>query len=62
VPAGRRWNIQVGADAPELEGQEFGVRLESTNSVPIFVARSTYWNALGQVWAGGVSVPGTPLP
>jgi hypothetical protein len=62
IPPGRRWNIQVGIDVPELAGQHFGARLDSTNGVPIFVARSTYWNALGQVWAAGVSVPGTRLP
>jgi hypothetical protein len=62
VPAGRRWNIQVGADVPELADLQFGARLESTNGVPIIVARSTYWNAFGEVWAAGVSVPGTPLP
>lgn len=62
IPAGRRWNLSVGAEVPALDGQELSLRIDSTNNVPVFVARAMYWNSGGAVWAAGVSVPGTPLP
>jgi hypothetical protein len=49
-------------DVPELANANFGVVVESTNSVPIAVERATYWDANGVTWAAGTSVTATPIP
>ena len=56
-----RFNIDVNRDVPELAGQTFGALIESTNGVPIVVERAMYWDALGQIWAGGTNVVAMPL-
>jgi autotransporter-associated beta strand protein len=62
VPAASRFNIDVGTFVPELQDEPFGARIDVTNSVPIAVERSIYWNANGIFWAGGTNALGTPLP
>lgn len=62
VTATSRFNVSVGAEAPELTGECFGAVVESTNGVPIAVERATYWDALDAWWAGGTNATGTKLP
>lgn len=62
VPPFSRYNIDVGADAPELAGESYGARIAVTNGVRIAVERSMYWNANGIFWAGGTNALASPLP
>jgi autotransporter-associated beta strand protein len=62
VPPNSRFNIDAGADAPELNEASFGADVRVTNGVPITVERSMYWNANGVFWAGGSNAPATRLP
>jgi hypothetical protein len=62
VPAFSRYNIDVGADAPELAGESYGARIAVTNGVGIAVERSMYWNANGIFWSGGTNALASPLP
>ena len=62
VPATSRFNVDVKASLPELQGEDaaFGALIEVTNSVPIAVERSLYWNANGVFWAGGATLSARP--
>jgi hypothetical protein len=60
VSPNTRFNIDAGADAPELNEASFGADVRVTNGVPITVERSMYWNANGVFWAGGSNAPGDP--
>jgi hypothetical protein len=63
LPA-RRFNIAVtgggGGDVPELNDEEFGAVIESTQ--PLAVERALYSNANGVTWAAGTNATATPLP
>ena len=56
-----RFNVAVGAEAPELVGECFGAVVESTNGVEIAVERAVYWDARGVWWAGGTNATATKL-
>jgi hypothetical protein len=62
VPPNSRFNVDVAADAPELNDSGFGADVRVTNGVPITVECSMYWNANGVFWAGGSNAPATRLP
>jgi hypothetical protein len=62
VAATSRYNVAVGATAPELSGECFGALVESTNGVPIAVERAMYWDARGVHWAAGTNATGSRLP
>jgi hypothetical protein len=62
VPPTSRYNVDVNSVVPELQDASFGARIEVTNSVPIVVERSMYWDAGGVQWAGGTNALATPLP
>jgi len=62
VPPTSRFNVHVNSMVPELQHEEFGTIVEVTNGLPIAVERAMYWNALGQVWAGGTNAAGVRLP
>ena len=47
---------------PELQNESFGARIEVTNSAPIAVERSMYWNADGRFWSGGTNALGSVVP
>jgi YVTN family beta-propeller protein/autotransporter-associated beta strand protein len=58
-----RLNIAVtgpDSDVPELQDEEFGAVIESTQ--PIMVERSMYSDANGVVWAAGTNVTGIRMP
>jgi autotransporter-associated beta strand protein len=61
VPATSRFNIDVKAMVPELEGLSFGADIEVLNDVPIAVERSLYWDAIGLFWSGGTNALATAL-
>jgi hypothetical protein len=61
VGATSRFNVAVGAVAPELSGECFGALVESPSGASLVVERATYWNAKGATWAGGTNAAGTPL-
>jgi hypothetical protein len=62
VPAQKRFNVHVGADAdvPELTNEHFGALVVSDQAIA--VERAVYWDANGQIWAAGTNATGTPLP
>jgi hypothetical protein len=64
VKPSRRFNIAVtgggGGDVPELQDEDFGAIVESTQ--PIAVERALYSNANGVTWAAGTNATATPLP
>jgi autotransporter-associated beta strand protein len=62
VPPTSRYNVDVNSVVPELQDASFGARIEVTNSVPVVVERSMYWDAGGVQWAGGTNALATPLP
>lgn len=62
VPATSRFNIDVKTVVPELRNTSFGARIEVTNSVPIAVERSIYWDVNDVFRAGGSNALATPLP
>jgi hypothetical protein len=62
VPPTSRYNVFVNGLVPELVDESFGSTITVTNSVPIFVERSLYWNSGGIVWAGGTNATATRLP
>jgi hypothetical protein len=62
VAATSRFNVAVGAESPELNGECFGAVVESTNGVEIAVERAVYWNARGSRWAAGTNATATKLP
>jgi hypothetical protein len=47
---------------PGLDGESFGILVESTNGVSIVTERSMYWDANGVFWAAGLTTAGTRLP
>lgn len=58
VPANSRFNIHPH----EMPSGEFGVVIESTNSVPVVVERAMYWTPPGgQWWEGGTNALATKL-
>ncbi len=57
-----RFNIDVSAMVPELDGQSFGATIAVTNFVGIAVERAMYWNAHGETWAAGTNANAVPLP
>ncbi len=62
VPATSRFNIDVNTVVPELVDENFAAQIQVTNSVPIIVERSMYWDANGIFWSGGTNATGVPLP
>jgi YVTN family beta-propeller protein/autotransporter-associated beta strand protein len=64
VPATSRFNVAVVPGAasmvPELAGESFGARIESTR--PIVVERSLYTDANGFTWAAGTNATASRLP
>jgi subtilisin-like proprotein convertase family protein len=62
VPGTSRLNVLVNTEAPALQNEAFGAKIEVANGVGIVVERSIYWNAGGVVWAGGTNVTATRLP
>jgi autotransporter-associated beta strand protein len=60
VEPGTRFNVAVGADAPELDDENFGAVISSTQ--PIVVERALYWDAGGVTWAAGSNATATRLP
>ncbi len=62
VPASSHYRVDVTSLVPELRDASFGARVEVTNGVPVAVERSMYWNADGQIRAGGANAVATPLP
>ncbi len=56
-----RFNIDVSHEAPELDGERYGMLIDSTNDVPIVIERSMYWNSGGLVWSGGTNATGVRL-
>jgi hypothetical protein len=61
VPAGARTTVWANALFGDVSARRFWILVESTNGVPVLAERSMYWNALGQRWAAGTTVFGTPL-
>jgi autotransporter-associated beta strand protein len=55
-----RYNVQVGAQVPELTNEHFGALV--TSDQPIAVERALYWDANGQTWTAGTNATATPLP
>jgi hypothetical protein len=55
-----RFNVYVNAMVPELNDEEFGAIIQSTQ--PIAVERALYWNALGQFWSAGTNATAARLP
>jgi hypothetical protein len=62
VSAESRFTVSVGPETlvPELEDEEFGAVIDSTQ--PIVVERAMYLDANGVVWAAGSNATGTRLP
>ncbi len=62
VPAQKRVNLSVGAnaDVPELANERFGAVI--TSDQPIVVERAMFWDANGQFWAAGTNATATRLP
>ena len=61
VPATTRFNIDTATIA-ELHDESFGALIEVTNSVPIVVERSMYWDANGVSFSGGTNATGIRVP
>lgn len=61
IDANSRKTFDVGAEAPELAGESFGVLIESTNGAQITVERSMYWDAKNVFWGGGTNAAAAPL-
>jgi hypothetical protein len=61
VGAGLRQTVWISGLIAEVDGRRFWARVASRNGVPILAERSMYWDAVGQVWAAGTTVAGTPL-
>jgi hypothetical protein len=63
LPPTSRWNINVGADVPELGAGVFSAEVRVLNYQPIAVEKAMYWNDTdGTIWAGGTGVTATLLP
>jgi hypothetical protein len=60
VPATSRFNVDVSTIA-ELHDEAFGTIIASTNSVPIIVERSMYWDSNGFMFSGGTNATGIAL-
>lgn len=61
VPATSRFNIDVSSEAPELNGERYGVIVNSVGDVPIVIERAMYWNSAGLLWSGGTNATGVKL-
>jgi hypothetical protein len=61
VQPASRYTIDAST-VTELLNQSFGAKIEVTNTIPIVVERSMYWNANGVFWAGGSHAPAQKLP
>jgi hypothetical protein len=63
LPPTSRWNINAGADVPELGAGVFSAEVRVLNFQPIAVEKAMYWNDTGGlVWSGGTGVTATLLP
>ncbi|MGE3844518.1 MAG: hypothetical protein AB7I50_23380, partial [Vicinamibacterales bacterium] len=62
VQATARFNVWVNAMVPELEDENFGVVIDSTNGVPLAAERAMYWNAAGAHWASGTNATAIRMP
>lgn len=62
VPPTTRQTIDVAVEAPELQDEMVGARIEVTNGLSISVERSVYWDANGAFWAAGTNAMATRLP
>lgn len=62
VAPNSRFNVYVNGVVPELFNEEFAAIVESLNSVPIAVERSTYSPAFGQPMAAGSNSVGVRVP
>jgi hypothetical protein len=62
VPPTTRQTIDVLVEAPELQDEAFGARIEVTNGLTISIERSVYWDANGAFWAAGTNAMATRLP
>jgi len=56
-----RVTINAGVDAPALMGQSF-ITVVTSDSEPIVVERSLYWDGGGLFWSGGSNAVATPVP
>jgi hypothetical protein len=54
VPANSRATMQASMIGAK-PGEQFGLRIDSLNGVPIVVERAMYWNGGGQFWGGGTN-------
>jgi hypothetical protein len=61
VPPTSRFNIDTSAIA-ELHDENCGADIQVTNSVPIIVEESMYWDSNGFLFSGGTNATGTRLP
>jgi hypothetical protein len=58
-----RYNINAGAEVPELGAGVFSAEVRVMNYQPIAVEKAMYWNDTdGAIWAGGTGVTATLLP
>jgi hypothetical protein len=62
VPPHSRKTLHLPTLLPELAHEDFGLRLDVTNGVPIVVERATYWDVGGRRWEGGSAARATRLP
>lgn len=62
VPAQSRYNVAVGPglDVPELQNENFGALIESTQ--PISVERAMYSNTNGLFWSAGTNATAVIVP
>jgi hypothetical protein len=63
LPPTSRYNINAGAEMPELGAGVFSAEVRVLNYQPIAVEKAMYWNDTGgAIWAGGTGVTATLLP
>jgi hypothetical protein len=62
TPAMSRLTLDVTAEAPGIRDQSFITLIETSESRPIVVERSLYWNGEGLTWSGGSNAAATRLP
>ena len=62
IAASSRFSLHVNSAVPELDGESFGMVIESLNGVGLAAERALYWDAGGVTWAGGSNVVATRIP
>ena len=62
IAASSRFSLHVNSAVPELDGESFGMVIESLNGVGLAAERALYWDAGGVTLAGGSNVVATRIP